>query len=177
MALCNAPSECGTLTAAVECLAAIVQGEDYDFQIQLNDKYGNPLDLCVYDAIVMKLYGETVDIGYSPVDYGYWGYPETLMGDIITMPLDILQQGCPSTAPVADQGFIGFHIPHTISRYFNTGTLYAEIKLKEVVTGSPGTFIGTYTTDDPPHVNAIYTTIPCLKIGTVKRSLTRDFLF
>lgn len=178
MALCNAPSACGTITASIECSAVIVQGEDYDFQIQLNDKDGNPLDLCRYDAIVMKLYGEDVDINYSPVSYGYWGYPEQILDSRITENLLVLQQGCPPPDPVTDQGLIAFHVSHEISSYFNTGVLYAEIKLKEVATGATtyATYT-TYTTGTPPFQNAVYTTIPCLKIGVVKRSYTRDFLF
>jgi hypothetical protein len=177
MALCNAVSECGSITAAIECSAAIVQGEDYDFQIQLNDKDGNPLDLCMYDAIVMKLYGEDVDINYQPVYYGYWGYPEEILDSRIAENLLLLQQGCPPPDPVTDQGLIGFHVSHEISSHFNTGTLYAEIKLKEVSTGN--TTYATYVTGSNPtaYQNAVYTTITCLKIGSVKRSYTRDFLF
>ena len=177
MALCNAVSECGSITAAIECSAAIVQGEDYDFQIQLYDKDGTPLDLCKYDAIVMKLYGEDVDINYHPVYYGYWGYPEEVLTSKITESLIVYQQGCPPPAPVPDQGLIGFHASHEITSHFNTGTLYAEIKFKEVNTGNPT--YATYVTgsDLPAYQNAVYTTITCLKIGTVKRSYTRDFLF
>jgi hypothetical protein len=49
MATCNAVSECGSITASIECAAAIVQGEDYSFRIQLNNAAGGPLDLCLYE--------------------------------------------------------------------------------------------------------------------------------
>ena len=40
MSLCNAISECGTITASIECLASIVQGESYHFEVQLNNLEG-----------------------------------------------------------------------------------------------------------------------------------------
>jgi hypothetical protein len=55
MSICNAISECGTITAAVECLASVVQGENYHYEIQLTNADGTPLDLFQYDGIVMKL--------------------------------------------------------------------------------------------------------------------------
>jgi len=181
MAICNAVSECGSITASIECAAAIVQGEDYSFRIQLNNADGGPLDLCLYDAIVMKLYGEDNDINYHPVYYGYWGYPQAVLdyNPNITETLEILQDGCPPPEPVPDQGVIGFLIPHSISSHFNTGNLFAEIKLKE----QPGSYVpptGTYVTGQHTgsiQPDAVYTTITCLKIGTVKRSYTRDLLF
>ena len=179
MATCNAVSTCGSVSASIECAAAIVQGEDYSFRIQLNDANGDPLDLCLYDAIVMKLYGDDVDIHYQPVYYGYWGYPQAVLdyNPNIKEHLQILQQGCPPPVPVPDQGVIGFEIPNEISRYFSTGSIFAEIKLKE----QPGPYVpptGTYVTgQDNFQPDAVYTTITCLKIGTVKRSYTRDLLF
>ena len=159
MAVCNAPSTCGTITASVACLPSMTQGENYNFEVQLNDAAGNPLDLCQYDAIVMKLYGEAVDMEYENIYYGYWGYPSGLSSEI-NETLNVLQEGCPPDS-VTDQGLVGFDISYDISRYFNTGALYAEFKFKE----------------DIPGAEPVYTIITCLKIGNVKKSTTRDLFF
>jgi hypothetical protein len=60
MAICNAISECGTITAAVECLAAVVQGESYHYEIQLTNAHlkhqmgNNALPLRIDDKILSK---------------------------------------------------------------------------------------------------------------------------
>ena len=167
MAICNAISECGTITAAVECLASVVQGENYHYEIQLTNADGTPLDLFQYDGIVMKLYGELVDLNYESLYYGYWGWP-TAFNSEITETLMVLQEIVSETGgpTVLNEGIVAFDIDYDISRFFNTGALYAEFKLKQQNTGTGG-FLEL----------PVYTIITCLKIGNVKKSTTRDFLF
>jgi hypothetical protein len=168
--ICNAISECGSITASVECLASVVQGESYHYEIQLNDIDGLPLDLFQYDGIVMKLYGDAVNLDYEHLYYGYWGWPIAFNSEI-TETLYVLQDtqidtANPSIPVIINQGIIAFDISYDISRYFNTGGIYAEIKLKQEESGT-----GDYISQP------IYTIITCLKIGNVKKSTTRDFFF
>ena len=111
MSLCNAISECGTITASIECLASIVQGESYHFEVQLNNIDGTPLDLFQYDGIVMKLYGEAVDIAYEPVYYGYWSWPIAFNSEI-TETLYVLQELTPTggdpTGTYINEGLVSF---------------------------------------------------------------------
>lgn len=169
MSLCNAISECGTITASIECLASIVQGESYHFEVQLNNIDGTPLDLFQYDGIVMKLYGEAVDIAYEPVYYGYWSWPIAFNSEI-TETLYVLQELTPTggdpTGTYINEGLVSFDIDYELTRYFNTGKLYAEFKFKQQNTGT-GDFLA----------QPIYTIITCLRIGNVKKSTTRDFIF
>lgn len=170
MASCSAVSECGSITASIECLASIVQGESYHFEIQLNNIDGTPLDLFQYDGIVMKLYGEGVDLAYDPIYYGYWGWPIAFNSEI-TETLYVLQDiqydtSQPSVPIIINEGIVAFDIDYELTRYFNTGKLYAEFKLKQQNTGT-GNF----------EAQPVYTIITCLKIGNVKKSNTRDFLF
>lgn len=157
MALCNAISECGSIYASIECLASIVQGESYHYEMQLTDADGTPLDLTQYTGILMKLYGENVDLNYEKLYYGYWSWPVPV--DSFSNDLYVLQD-IDSTG-IINEGIIGFDVDYLSSRYFNTGNLYAEVKLKKELTD------GT----------VLYTTIPCLKIGRVKSSETKDFFF
>jgi hypothetical protein len=169
MAICNAISECGTIAAAVECLAAVVQGESYHYEIQLTNADGAPLDLTQYDAIVMKLYGEDVDLSYEHLYYGYWGWPFPLNSEVQNELYVLQTTELPSgeTTPIiVNEGMLAFDLDYELTRYFSTGKLYAEFKLKQQNTGTGG-FL-----EQP-----IYTTITCLKIGNVKSSTTRDFFF
>jgi hypothetical protein len=169
MATCSAISECGSIYASVECLAAVVQGENYYYEIQLTNADGTPLDITLYDAIVMKLYGEAVDISYESLYYGYWGWPFPLNSEIENELYVLQTTEVPSgtTVPIiVNEGMIAFDLDYELTRYFNTGKLYAEIKLKQQNSGTGG-FL-----EQP-----VYTIITCLKIGNVKGSKTRDFFF
>jgi hypothetical protein len=157
MALCNAVSECGSIYASIECSASITQGESYHYELQLTSPDGTPLDLTQYDGILMKLYGENVDLNYDKLYFGYWSWPVPI--DSFSHDLYVLQDV--DSSGIINEGIIGFDVDYLDSRYFTTGTLYAEIKLKkELVDGT-----------------VLYTTITCLKIGKVKTSETKDFFF
>jgi hypothetical protein len=161
MALCNAVSECGSIYVSIECSASIVQGESYHYELQLTNPDGTPLDLTQYDGILMKLYGENVDLNYEKLYFGYWSWPVPV--DTFSNDLYVLQDvdTTASGGGIINEGIIGFDVDYLDSRYFTTGNIYAEIKLKKELVDA----------------TVLYTTIPCLKIGRVKSSETKDFFF
>jgi hypothetical protein len=144
---CTATTYCSTITAFIDCVPKLYQGEDYYLEIQLFDEEGKPLDLTEYSGILMHLYTD----GFS---YGNYVWPD----NGIYEPVIIIQSE--DTSGPIDIGIIAFNISSELSRKFLTGPVYAELKFKK----------NSETTNDKP----TYKTIGCLKIGEVKQSLTKD---
>jgi hypothetical protein len=144
---CKATTYCSTITAFIDCVPKLYQGEDYYLEIQLFDEEGMPLDLSQFSGILMHLYTD----GFS---YGNYVWPETTSSEPI-----IIIQSEDSSGPI-DVGIIAFNISSELSRRFLTGPIYAELKFKKDSETTGG--------------NPTYKTIGCLKIGEVKQSLTKD---
>lgn len=152
---CTAKTYCQSITAFIECIPHLYQGTDYDFQIELYDTDGLPLDLSEYSGIHLHLYTDSYTYGNFK-----WPYGEDDEDEYI-LPLEVLQYE--TTAGQEDIGIIAFNIPSSLSERFLTGSVYAEIKFKKdskVTGGSP-----------------TYHTIGCLNIGTVRESLTKSIKF
>lgn len=144
---CTSTTYCKTITAFIDCVPKIYQGEDYYTEIQLFDEEGKPLDLSEYSGIFMHLYTD----GFS---YSNYKWPEEEGYE----PIIIIQTE--DTSGPIDVGIIAFNISSELTRRFLTGPVYAELKFKkdsEITGGNP-----------------TYKTIGCLKIGEVKQSLTKD---
>ena len=144
---CTATTYCSTITALIDCVPKLYQGEDYYLEIQLFDEEGKPLDLSQFSGILMHLYTD----GFN---YGNYTWPESET----TEPIIIIQSE--DTSGPVDVGIIAFNISSELSRRFLTGPIYAELKFKKDSETTSG--------------NPTYKTIGCLKIGEVKQSLTKD---
>lgn len=144
---CKATTYCNTISAFIDCTPKIYQGEDYYLEIQFFGEDEMPLDLSEFDGIFMCLYTD----GFN---YGTYQWPEAEGSGLITIIQD------ENTGGIVDEGIISISIPASQTKKFLTGPMYSEIKFKKnsEVTG-----------EDP-----IYKTIGCLKIGEVKKSLTRN---
>jgi hypothetical protein len=164
MAACVSVSECGRLTVYLECSATVVQGENYHYELQLTGPDGLPVDINNYDVIVLRLFGTAVNINYEQLYYGHWSWPVEI--DTETTGIIYSLQEEQSDGAILNKGIIAFEVSHDLTKYFTTGPLYAEIKLKKENTGT-----GNYLQEPE------YYTITCLKIGNVKSSAMRDFNF
>jgi len=164
MAACSSVSVCGKLSVYLECSASVVQGETYNYEMQITNADGTPADLDDYEAIVIRLYGTAVDLNYDTLYYGYWSWPDAVNSET-TEPLYSLQE-TQSDGSILNQGIVAFTADSELTAYFTTGPLYAEVKLKKQATGT-----GNY------YALPEYFIITCLKIGSVKASQMRDFNF
>lgn len=144
---CTATTYCSTITAYIDCVPKLYQGEDYYLEIQLFDEQGIPLDLTQFSGILMHLYTD----GFN---YAVYTWPENSSAE----PIIIIQTE-DTNGPV-DTGIIAFNLPSELTRRFLTGPIYAELKFKKESETTGG--------------NPTYKTIGCLKIGEVKQSLTKD---
>ena len=91
MAACVSVSECGRLSVYIECSATVVQGESYNYEMQITEADGTPADVDQFEAIVVRLYGTAVDLNYDTLYYGYWSWPDAVNSET-NEPLYSLQK-------------------------------------------------------------------------------------
>jgi hypothetical protein len=144
---CTAVSYCQSITAFVECIPQLYQGDDHHFEIQLIGQNGLPLDLTLYSGIYVRLYTD----GFN---YYNFSWPHASGTEL----LEIIQTE-DTNGPV-DEGIIAFNVTSEMTSRFLTGSIFAEIKFRQ----------DSETTGSLP----VYKTIGCLNLGYVRESLTRD---